>query len=196
MHFSFLPRGFFWSSQKNPFSGWYLTKRYWNKFTLPLPAYFLKFWLIRHESQLPLFFKICFYNTLMIFRQRPPSLCLLFIEEKVRTITPILDSPVNSTSYMIQTLNYWNARWIVLLVWMRNACMTKRQLDLKLGPILGQITELLDSWPWKRKWANTHTGPGVMCHAQVLAGQWSIKIKAVAFCSFRMSEPQITAHFW
>ena len=75
---------------------------------------------------------------------------------------------------------------------MRNACMTKRQLDLKLGPILGQITELLDSWPWKRKWANTHTAPGVMCHAQVLAGQWSIKIKAVAFCSFRMSEPQIT----
>ena len=36
----------------------------------------------------------------MILRQRPPSLCLLFIEEKVRTFTPILDSPVNRTSYM------------------------------------------------------------------------------------------------
>ena len=58
--FLFTSRIFFGHRKKSLFSGWYLTKRYWNKFTLPLPTYFLKFWLIRHESQLPLFSKYVF----------------------------------------------------------------------------------------------------------------------------------------
>ena len=49
--------------------------------------------------------------------------------------------------------------------------MTSRQLDLKLGPILGQITPATDSCPWwKSKWWNTYHTAGVMCHAQVVGG--------------------------
>ena len=60
--------------------------------------------------------------------------------------------------------------------------MTKRQLDLKLGPILGQITPATDSCPlWKRKWTNTHHTRCVMCHAQVVGGSEVSKYKIGRF---------------
>ena len=99
--FLFTSRIFF-GHRKNLFSGWYLTKRYWNKFTLPLPAYFLKFWLIRHESQLPLFFKICFYNTIMILRQRPSLFVCSLSKKKFE-----------------QLHQSWTHLWIALLTWYR-----------------------------------------------------------------------------
>ena len=60
--------------------------------------------------------------------------------------------------------------------------MTSRQLDLKLGPILGQITPATDSCPWwKSKWWNTYHTAGVMCHAQVVSGSEVAKYKMGRF---------------
>ena len=55
--------------------------------------------------------------------------------------------------------------------------MTKRQLDLKLGPILGQITAGTDSCPHGKESGGILTAPGVMCHAQVVGGSKVSKYK-------------------
>ena len=78
--------------------------------------------------------------------------------------------------------------------------MTKRQLDLKLGPILGQITAralTVVQRIWKRKWWNTHRPPHEVSCVML---KWSAavnyqNIKSPAFLVGKMSEPQITGHF-
>ena len=59
--------------------------------------------------------------------------------------------------------------------------MTKRQLDLKLGPILGQITAGTDSCPYGKESGGILTTPGVMCHAQVVGGSEVSKHKIGRF---------------
>lgn len=59
--------------------------------------------------------------------------------------------------------------------------MTKRQLDLKLGPILGQITAGTDSCPYGKESGGILTTPGVMCHAQVVGGSEVSKYKIGRF---------------
>ena len=64
--------------------------------------------------------------------------------------------------------------------------MTKRQLDLKLGPILGQITAraLTVVQRMEKKvveYSPSATARGVMCHAQVVAGGEVSKYKIPRF---------------
>ena len=73
--------------------------------------------------------------------------------------------------------------------------MTKRQLDLKLGPILGQITAGTDSCPYGKESGGILTTPGVMCHAQVVGGSEVSKYKIGRFFVDKMLEPQIMGRF-
>ena len=59
--------------------------------------------------------------------------------------------------------------------------MTKRQLDLKLGPILGQIAAGTDSCPNGKEIGGILTTQGVICHAQVVGGSEVSKYKMGRF---------------